>query len=170
MIAIFASLTADTIWFQLGRIKGIKVLQLLCKISLEPDSCVRRTEGIFAKEGARSLLLAKFLPGLGAVAPPLAGIFHMRFAAIHAVRLPRVPALWAGTFLGLATSSANKSSASPITRRRWVAGLLVIAHRRIGRLHRLQILQPPAIHPRAARFPHHGGRTEVENRSRAKTW
>ena len=44
----------------------------------EPDSCVRRTEGIFAKQGARSLLIAKFIPGLGTVAPPLAGIFHMR--------------------------------------------------------------------------------------------
>src|SRR5215813_7093538 len=77
-IAVVASLTADTIWFQLGRLKCIKVLQFLCKISLEPDSCVRRTEGLFAKEGARSLLLAKFIPGLNTVAPPLAGIFHMR--------------------------------------------------------------------------------------------
>jgi membrane protein DedA with SNARE-associated domain len=73
-----AAVTADSIWYQLGRRKGIKVLQLLCRISLEPDSCVRRTEGIFAKQGARSLLLAKFVPGLSTVAPPLAGIFHMR--------------------------------------------------------------------------------------------
>lgn len=75
---VLAAVAADTIWFQLGRLKGIKILQLLCKISLEPDSCVRRTEGIFSKQGARSLLFAKFLPGLGTVAPPLAGIFHMR--------------------------------------------------------------------------------------------
>lgn len=73
-----ASLAADSIWYLLGKIKGIRILQLLCKISLEPDSCVRRTEGIFAKQGARSLLLAKFIPGLNTVAPPLAGIFHMR--------------------------------------------------------------------------------------------
>src|SRR5215472_5488182 len=98
--AVLACAIADTIWFQLGRIKGIKILQLLCKISLEPDSCVRRTEGIFAKEGSRSLLLAKFLPGLSTVAPPLAGIFHMRlsrfllFDACGAL-------LWAGSFLGL---------------------------------------------------------------------
>src|SRR5438552_3452644 len=78
VMAMVASLMADTIWFQLGRLKGIKVLQFLCKISLEPDSCVRRTEGIFAKEGARSLLLAKFLPGLGPLAPPLAVLFHLR--------------------------------------------------------------------------------------------
>lgn len=77
-LVALASMAADSIWYALGRIKGIRILQLLCKISLEPDSCVRRTEGIFAKQGARSLLLAKFVPGLGTVAPPLAGIFHMR--------------------------------------------------------------------------------------------
>src|SRR3981189_776848 len=98
--AMLAAVTADSIWYQLGRRKGIKVLQLLCKISLEPDSCVRRTEGLFSKQGARSLLLAKFIPGLGTVAPPLAGIFHMRperfffFDAMGSL-------LWAGTFLGL---------------------------------------------------------------------
>jgi membrane protein DedA with SNARE-associated domain len=98
--AMFAAVAADFIWYQLGRRKGIKILQLLCRISLEPDSCVRRTEGIFSKHGARSLLVAKFLPGLGIVTPPLAGIFHMRprrfllFDAAGAL-------LWAGAFLGL---------------------------------------------------------------------
>src|SRR5271170_4274072 len=99
-ISVFASVCADSIWYELGRIKGIKVLQLLCKISLEPDSCVRRTQGVFSKQGARSLLLAKFLPGLSTVAPPLAGIFHMRarrFLLFDAMG----SALWAGTFLGL---------------------------------------------------------------------
>ncbi|MBS1841814.1 MAG: VTT domain-containing protein [Acidobacteria bacterium] len=77
LATVFAVL-ADTLWFLLGRKKGISVLQFLCRISLEPDSCVRRTEGVFAKQGARSLLVAKFIPGLSTVAPPLAGIFHMR--------------------------------------------------------------------------------------------
>src|ERR1700719_2890130 len=75
---MLAAVTADSIWYQLGRRKGIKILQLLCKISLEPDSCVRRTEGLFSKQGARSLLLAKFLPGRGPGAPPPAGLFPMR--------------------------------------------------------------------------------------------
>src|SRR5260370_6178962 len=90
---MFAAVTAESIWYLLGRRKGIKILHLLCKISLEPDSCVRRTEGIFSKQGARSLLLAKFLPGLGTVAAPLAVIFHLRprrfllFAAFGALLL-----------------------------------------------------------------------------------
>jgi membrane protein DedA with SNARE-associated domain len=97
---VLAAMTADSIWYQLGRRKGIRILQFLCKISLEPDSCVRRTEGLFSKQGARSLVLAKFLPGLGTVAAPLAGIFHMRarrFLLFDAMGT----LLWAGTFLGL---------------------------------------------------------------------
>lgn len=99
-VCIFAALAADSIWYQLGRIKGIRVLQLLCKISLEPDSCVRRTEGVFSKQGARSLLLAKFLPGLSTVAPPLAGIFHMRYRRFLLFD-SLGSLLWAGLFLGL---------------------------------------------------------------------
>lgn len=97
---MLAAVTADLIWYELGRRKGIRILQLLCKISLEPDSCVRRTEGVFSKQGARSLLVSKFVPGLGTVTAPLAGIFHMRarrFLLFDAAG----SLLWAGTFLGL---------------------------------------------------------------------
>src|SRR3984893_17644712 len=97
LLSVGASLTADSIWYVLGRVKGIKVLQLLCKISLEPDSCVRRTEGVVSREGARSLVFAKFLPGVGAVAPPLAGVFHLRmwrFMMFDSMGT----LLWAGTF------------------------------------------------------------------------
>jgi membrane protein DedA with SNARE-associated domain len=99
-IVTFAAVSADSLWYQLGRRKGIKVLQVLCKITIEPDSCVRRTEGVFSRQGARSLILAKFLPGLSTVAPPLAGIFHMRprrFQLFDAAG----SFLWASTFLGL---------------------------------------------------------------------
>ena len=96
--AVLGAMAADSIWFQLGRHKGIKILQLLCRISLEPDSCVRRTEGIFSKQGARSLLVAKFLPGLGLVTPPLAGIFHMRFRRFLLFDAMG-SLLWAGAFL-----------------------------------------------------------------------
>jgi membrane protein DedA with SNARE-associated domain len=104
---VFAALSADFIWYQLGRSKGIKILQLLCKISLEPDSCVRKTEGLFAQQGSRSLLLAKFLPGLGTVAPPLAGIFRMK---LHKFLLydGLGAMLWSGTFLTLGYLFSNQ--------------------------------------------------------------
>src|SRR5580693_5217778 len=98
-VVTFAAVSADSIWYQLGLRKGIKVLQFLCKISIEPDSCVRRTEGVFSRQGARSLIFAKFLPGVGAVAPPLAGVFHMRMARFMMFDLMGT-LLWAGTFLG----------------------------------------------------------------------
>src|SRR5215471_6531528 len=70
LFAMLGAVVADSVWFHLGRRKGIKILQLLCRISLEPDSCVRRTEGIFSKQGARSLIVAKFLPVLRLRTPP----------------------------------------------------------------------------------------------------
>lgn len=98
VLSAIAAVLADGLWYQLGRKKGISVLQFLCRISLEPDSCVRRTEGVFAKQGARSLLVAKFVPGLSTAAPPLAGIFHMRkrrFLLWDTLG----SLLWAGAFL-----------------------------------------------------------------------
>jgi membrane protein DedA with SNARE-associated domain len=70
---VVASLVADISWFQLGRHRGTAVLRFLCRIALEPDSCVRRTEGAFLRYGSRSLLLVKFVPGLNSAAAPLAG-------------------------------------------------------------------------------------------------
>jgi len=77
-VAVMASLASDTIWYQIGRVRGGKVLNFLCRVSLEPDSCVRKTETSFERNGARSLLIAKFVPGLNTMAPPLAGIIGMR--------------------------------------------------------------------------------------------
>ncbi|MGB2666802.1 MAG: VTT domain-containing protein [Candidatus Acidiferrum sp.] len=96
----FATIIADVMWYELGRRKGIKVVNWLCRVSLEPDSCVRRTEGLFEKQGARSLLLAKFLPGLNAVATPLAGIFQMRLRKFLLFDVLGV-LLWLCTYLGL---------------------------------------------------------------------
>ena len=78
LLALVASLVSDLIWYWMGRRRGSAILQLLCRISLEPDSCVRRTENVFVKYGARSLLFSKFVPGLSTAAPPLAGMFHMK--------------------------------------------------------------------------------------------
>jgi membrane protein DedA with SNARE-associated domain len=71
--ALAACAIADNVWFQLGRRYGGRALQFICKVAIEPDSCVRRTENSFLKHGLRSLLVSKFIPGLNAVTAPLAG-------------------------------------------------------------------------------------------------
>ena len=76
-LAFIAVILADLFWYFLGRYRGGRILKLLCRISLEPDSCVRRTENLFVRHGVRSLLVAKFIPGLNTAAPSLAGVFRM---------------------------------------------------------------------------------------------
>jgi len=76
-LAWIAVILADLFWYSLGRYRGGRILKLLCRISLEPDSCVRRTENLFVRRGVHSLLVAKFVPGLNTAAPTLAGIFRM---------------------------------------------------------------------------------------------
>jgi membrane protein DedA with SNARE-associated domain len=76
-LAFVAVILADLFWYGLGRYRGARILKLLCRISLEPDSCVRRTENLFVRRGVHALLVAKFVPGLNTAAPSLAGIFRM---------------------------------------------------------------------------------------------
>jgi len=73
-----ASLISDLFWYYLGKKRGGKVLSFLCRVSLNPDFCIGRTKDLFARHGAPSLLVAKFLPGINTITPPLAGILRMR--------------------------------------------------------------------------------------------
>ena len=73
LAAALGSVLADLIWFYLGRYGGNRVLNFLCRISLEPDSCVRRTQDLYSKYGMKGVIVAKFIPGLNTLAPPLAG-------------------------------------------------------------------------------------------------
>jgi membrane protein DedA with SNARE-associated domain len=100
VLAGLAALLSDSFWFAYGRKRGSAVLRWICKISLEPDSCVRRTQDLYGRHGARSLLVAKFIPGLNAVVAPLAGIFGMRpyqFLLFDASGV----LLWASVYIGL---------------------------------------------------------------------
>ncbi len=100
LVPVAASLPPDLAWYYLGRVKGGPVLGFLCRISLEPDSCVRKTENLFHQHGARALLVAKFIPGFSTVAPPLAGIVGMRTATF--LLYDGVGALiWAGASAGV---------------------------------------------------------------------
>lgn len=68
-----AALIADTAWFFIGRRYGHVVLRILCKLSLEPTVCVRQTQNSFGRGRAMTLMVAKFVPGLATLAPPVAG-------------------------------------------------------------------------------------------------
>jgi len=77
---LLACVVADSVWFAAGRIYGSGVMKLLCLISLTPDSCVSDTQARFERWGSNVLLVAKFVPGLSLVAPPLAGATRMSWA------------------------------------------------------------------------------------------
>jgi membrane protein DedA with SNARE-associated domain/rhodanese-related sulfurtransferase len=97
-LAIVASTLGSLPWFLAGRRLGHRVLKFTCRVSLSRDTCVRQTETVFERHGAATLMIAKFVPGLAHVAPPLAGAFGFRtprflfYNAVGAV-------LWAGAGL-----------------------------------------------------------------------
>src|ERR1051326_6827785 len=106
-VTVTACLIADAIWFSLGRHRGNRILGLLCRISLEPDSCVRRTQNLFTKYGLRGVVVAKFLPGMSTVVPPLAamsGVTAGRFFPADALGAM----LYGGCFLGVGYFFSNQ--------------------------------------------------------------
>lgn len=95
-----ACLAGDLFWYELGRRKGQKVLGFLCRVALEPETCVQTTENVFEKHGVRCLLFAKFVPGLYTVTPPVAGMVGLplrRFILWDSAGI----AIWAGVYVGL---------------------------------------------------------------------
>ena len=99
LVSVVASVLGDLMWYAAGRYYGLRVLQLLCRVSISPDACVRETESRFERWGAPSLIVAKFIPGFATVAPPLAGATRLHpapfliYSAISA-------ALWSGVATG----------------------------------------------------------------------
>jgi membrane protein DedA with SNARE-associated domain/rhodanese-related sulfurtransferase len=99
-VGIVASLLADSTWFIVGRKYGHHVLRILCKLSLEPTTCVRRTQDSFGRRRAATLMIAKFVPGLATLAPPVAGENGMAFGTF--LFFDGVgSALWVGALLAL---------------------------------------------------------------------
>jgi membrane protein DedA with SNARE-associated domain len=126
-IALVA-LPVDLAWHELGRRRGAPVLSGLCRLALEPDACVRRTENLFLRHGVRALLVAKFLPGLTTVMPPLAGIFgvsRLRFALYDLAGI----VLWAGLWMaiGYAFSETIEVAARRVSALGRTAGFVVVA-------------------------------------------
>jgi len=73
-LAVAASVMSDLLWFCLGRHRGAAILKFVCKISLEPETCLSKTYSAYARYGSISLLFAKFVPGVGVLGPPMAGL------------------------------------------------------------------------------------------------
>ena len=94
LVVIAASLLGDVPWYLAGKRYGYRVLRTLCRVSLEPDSCVKQTENIFSRWGPPSLLVAKYIPGFSTVAPPLAGTMRVGFGRFLAYSAAAA-ALWA---------------------------------------------------------------------------
>lgn len=98
VLGVLAALLGDSLWYELGRLRGRSVLGLLCRFALEPDTCVRQAEVSFKKRGAWSLVFAKFVPGLSLISTPLAGAIKMprwRFLLADAAGAT----LWCTTYL-----------------------------------------------------------------------
>ena len=123
---VTAALIADAVWFQLGKHRGRGLLRFICRISIEPDSCVRQTENAFLKYGMSSLLFSKFIPGLNAVAAPLAGssgTAFWRFVVCDAAGA----VIWSTTYLALGEVFSEQLETVAAYASRMGSGLLTLA-------------------------------------------
>jgi membrane protein DedA with SNARE-associated domain len=99
-LAVLASLLADIVWYEAGRRWGDQILHFIYGLALDPDAASRRSKETFVRHGAGTLMLAKFVVGLDAASPPLAGLSgtsRTRFIAFDAIGA----ALWSGAYAGL---------------------------------------------------------------------
>jgi membrane protein DedA with SNARE-associated domain len=99
-LTMTATLFAQTAWYEAGRARGERILALVCRVTLEPDVCVRKTSDLFTRFGAKALVAAYFVPGLSVIAAPLAGTSRMPRSRFHLFNLVGA-LLWCGGFLGL---------------------------------------------------------------------
>jgi membrane protein DedA with SNARE-associated domain/rhodanese-related sulfurtransferase len=99
-LAVAASVTGDLLWFYFGRLRGVAILKFVCKIALEPETCLSKTYSAYARYGSTSLLFAKFVPGVGVLGPPMAGL--QRLAPWKFVVFDAAGALiWSSAYVGV---------------------------------------------------------------------
>ena len=130
-VPLLAATICDTLWYTLGRLRGGAVMRLICRISLEPDSCVRRTQLSFERRGKWALVIAKFVPGLSAMTAPLAGVSHMpwrRFALFDAIG----SLLWSCTYIATGFVFSNSLERALASVRFLGGGLLALLLAALG--------------------------------------
>lgn len=123
LAALIAAMLGDCFWYELGRLRGRSILKTLCRLSLEPDGCIGKTEAMFTKRGSGALLFAKFVPGMSLVSMSLSGATRMprwRFLLADAGGC----LLWATTYLVIGDLLHNQVDA--------VIGRLGLFGRRAG--------------------------------------
>jgi len=158
LLAAAGAFLSDAIWYELGRCRGGRVLNFVCRVSLEPEACVRQTQDSFRRHGWRTLLVSKFVPWLNVVASPMAGMIAMprwQFILLNGLGA----ALWAGALVGLGflfRSELGRAVSLVALPGKWltpvVVGLLLvfvgvkyIRRRRILRLLRLARITPDEL-------------------------
>ena len=107
VLSTMSCLAGDGVWFWIGRRWGTGAVRLLCRLSADPRGALRDAEGIFSRYGLQGVCLAKFVPGLDAIMPPLGGaqgVSAPRFFALDAVG----SVLWSGSYVGLGFLFSNQ--------------------------------------------------------------
>jgi membrane protein DedA with SNARE-associated domain/rhodanese-related sulfurtransferase len=106
-VGILGCLAGDLAWFEAGRHWGRQIMRILCALSSDPHYCAKRAHKVFGRWGLRSLILAKFIPGLDGVTPPLAGIEGSDRSAFLAYD-SLGSFLWSSLYAGLGYLFANR--------------------------------------------------------------
>lgn len=127
-LILLACLMADSMWWWLGRRFGSRVLDLLCRMSLDASTCVNRAQGSIARRGGLTLLFAKFVPGVNTIAAPIAGqagMTYLDFAVYDIVGTLAWSSAWlfAGRFFG-DVASRSRQFFEALTR--FAVGLVVL--------------------------------------------
>jgi membrane protein DedA with SNARE-associated domain/rhodanese-related sulfurtransferase len=142
-LAVIACVLADLVWYEAGRRWGEQILHFLYGLSLDPEAAARRSKKNFARHGDQILVVAKFVVGLDAAAPPLAGLSgtsRLRFIAFDAVGA----ALWSGAYAALGYVFSKDLDRAAIYAARMgrllaivvFAGLTIYVGRKLVRWHR----------------------------------
>ena len=157
-LAIMASILGDWPWYEAGRRDGDKVLHFIHRLARDPDAHDRRAKETFARYGPPILVIAKFVPGLDAVTPPLAGTSRtsrLRFLTLDAIGCGLYSGVYAG--LGYAFSRDLERAAAYVGRAGTVlavlalAGLLVYSARRYRLTREFRVLRISPSDPRRSR-------------------
>jgi len=149
----------DMLMFLMGRYTGWWLLGVLCRISLNPESCILRSADSFYRRGRTLLVVAKFIPGINTMAPPLAGCMNMPLLQFLALDLAGA-ALYTGSYFAVGFLFSDALGA--ITRRlpdvrRWWGGLFDLSGRRVRGLPDLAMDQGARAAYRSVRDPFRSG-------------